>query len=142
MAVLALPAAWGLLRGAPDFTRPSGSLRVALLQTNVAQDEKFAAEHLPATLAWVSRALLAARADLVVAPETAVPLLPEQLAELSPGYWSALQQHFGAPVVSAIEHHDDGFIFIEEWLLARFQVDDGQAPVAKTQAVFDLQAAG
>ena len=97
VAVLALPAAWGLLRGAPDFTRPSGSLRVALLQTNVAQDEKFAAEHLPATLAWVSQALLAARADLVVAPETAVPLLPEQLAELSPGYWPALQQHFGAP---------------------------------------------
>jgi apolipoprotein N-acyltransferase len=97
VAVLALPAAWGLLRGAPDFTRPSGSLRVALLQTNVAQDEKFAAEHLPATLDWVARALLAARADLVVAPETAVPLLPEQLAELAPGYWTALQQHFGTP---------------------------------------------
>ena len=97
VALLALPAAWGLLRGAPDFTRPSGSLRVALLQTNVAQDEKFAAEHLPATLNWVAQALLAARADLVVAPETAVPLLPEQLATLAPGYWAALQQHFGAP---------------------------------------------
>ena len=97
VAVLALPAAWGALRGAPEFTRPSGSLRVALLQTNVAQDEKFAAEHLPATLDWVAQALLAARADLVVAPETAVPLLPEQLADLAPGYWQALQQHFGQP---------------------------------------------
>ena len=97
IAVLALPAAWGLLRGAPDFTRASGSLTVALLQTNVAQDEKFAAEHLPATLSWVAGALLSARADLVVAPETAVPLLPEQLAELAPGYWAALQQHFGRP---------------------------------------------
>jgi apolipoprotein N-acyltransferase len=97
ITVLALPAAWGLLRGAPDFTRASGSLTVALLQTNVAQDEKFAAEHLPATLNWVARALLAARTDLVVAPETAVPLLPEQLAELAPGYWAALQQHFGQP---------------------------------------------
>ncbi|MFM6990872.1 MAG: apolipoprotein N-acyltransferase, partial [Rhodoferax sp.] len=28
---------------------------------------------------------------LVVAPETAVPLLPQQLPD---GYWSALEQHF------------------------------------------------
>ena len=93
--VLGLPAAWGAWRGVPDFTEPAGSLRVALLQTNVAQDEKFAAEHLPASLAWVSQALLAAQADLVIAPETAVPLLPEQLDERVPGYWAALRQHFG-----------------------------------------------
>ena len=97
LAVLALPAAWQAVRGAPDFTRPSGSLRVALLQTNVAQDEKFAAEHLPAALDWVAQALLAAQADLVLAPETAVPLLPDQLAELAPGYWAALAAHFGRP---------------------------------------------
>ena len=93
--VLGLPAAWGAWRGVPDFTQPAGSLRVALLQTNVAQDEKFAAEQLPASLAWVSQALLAAQADLVIAPETAVPLLPDQLDELVPGYWAALRRHFG-----------------------------------------------
>ena len=93
-AVLLLPAGWGLWRGAPQFTQASGTLQVALLQTNVAQDEKFAAEHLPATLDWVARALTAARADLVLAPETAVPLLPGQLDELVPGYWAALRQHF------------------------------------------------
>ena len=92
---LGLPAAWTAWRGVPDFTTPAGSLRVALLQTNVAQDEKFAAEHLPASLAWVSQALLGPQADLVLAPETAVPLLPEQLEELVPGYWAALRQHFG-----------------------------------------------
>ena len=97
LAVLLLPALWGGWRGAPDFTRPTGTLRVTLLQTNVAQDEKFAAAHLPASLAWVAQALTAARADLVVAPETAVPLLPDQLAELTPGYWRALQRHFGQP---------------------------------------------
>ena len=97
LAVLALPAAWAAWRGAPDFTRPTGTLRVTLLQTNVAQDEKFADQHLPASLAWVATALTTARADLVVAPETAVPLLPEQLAELTPGYWRALQRHFGQP---------------------------------------------
>ena len=97
LGVLALPAAWQAWRGAPDFTQPSGTLRVALLQTNVAQDEKFAAEHLPATLDWVAQALLAAQADLVLAPETAVPLLPDQLAGLAPGYWAALAAHFGQP---------------------------------------------
>ena len=99
LALLAGAAAWTAWRGAPDFTQPSrpggASLRVALLQTNVAQDEKFAAEHLPASLAWVSQALLTAQADLVLAPETAVPLLPDQLEQLSPGYWAALQRHFG-----------------------------------------------
>ncbi|MES2716824.1 MAG: apolipoprotein N-acyltransferase [Pseudomonadota bacterium] len=92
--VLALPAAWGIAAGPPDFTRPGRSLQVALLQTNVAQDEKFAAERMPATLAWVAQALTSAQADLVVTPETAVPLLPEQLDELAPGYWAGLQQHF------------------------------------------------
>ena len=97
LTLLALPAAWGFWRGAPQFSQASGSLRVALLQTNVSQDEKFALEHLPASLAWVADQLLAAQADLVLAPETAVPLLPDQLNELVPGYWDALQQHFGQP---------------------------------------------
>ncbi|MFO1286378.1 MAG: hypothetical protein U1F49_07500 [Rubrivivax sp.] len=58
-----------------------------LVQTNVPQDEKFAAERLPQTLAEVHKALLEARADLVVLPETAVPLLPGQLQDFVPGYW-------------------------------------------------------
>ena len=101
LALLVLPAVWGVWRGAPDFTLPGGSLRVALLQTNVAQDEKFAAEHLPESLAWVASTMTAERtavqSDLVLAPETAVPLLPDQLDELVPGYWAALQQRFGQP---------------------------------------------
>jgi apolipoprotein N-acyltransferase len=63
----------------------------------VAQDEKFAAEHLPETLAWLALTLTQAKADLVIAPETAVPLLPAQLADLAPGYWDELRQHFGRP---------------------------------------------
>ena len=81
-----------------DFTQPSSSsLQVRLLQTNVAQDEKFAIEHLPATLAWVAGALKASDGDLVVAPETAVPLLPAQLDQLDPDYWPALREHFAQP---------------------------------------------
>ena len=85
-----------------DFTTPAGSLEAALLQTHVAQDEKFAAEHLPANLAWVHRELLRATAPLVVAPETAVPLLPGQLSEFAPGYWEQLQAHFAAPGRAAL----------------------------------------
>ena len=80
----------------PSFTRPVGEISVVLIQTNVPQDEKFAAERLPQTLAWVHKALLEARADLVVAPETAVPLLPGQLQDFVPGYWQGLVDHFTA----------------------------------------------
>jgi len=88
--------------GPGRFTEPVGELQVALLQTNVQQDQKFSAEHLPQQLAWVGRELLAARADLVVAPETAVPLLPFQLEEVAPGYWQQLQSHFAAPGRAAL----------------------------------------
>lgn len=97
-AALALAAPLGLLLAAvaapADFTRPAGTLQVALLQTNVAQDEKFAVEHMPEALAWVARELLENKAELVVAAETAVPLLPGQLAEFVPGYWQLLQERF------------------------------------------------
>jgi len=78
-----------------QFSRPNGTLTVSLVQTNVAQDEKFAAEHLPAALQWLARTLDAARGQLVVAPETAVPLLPSQLKELAPDYWPGLVERFG-----------------------------------------------
>ena len=68
-----------------------GRLAIALLQGNVPQDEKFSAEHLPQTLQWYAEQLVANSADLVIAPETAIPLLPSQLPR---GYWEALEQRF------------------------------------------------
>jgi apolipoprotein N-acyltransferase len=46
-------------------------------------------EHMPQTLACGGprTAWLTARTDLVLAPETAVPLLPGQLEDFAPGYW-------------------------------------------------------
>ena len=84
------------------FTQPAGDFSVALLQSNVKQDEKFAAERLPETLAWVAREMMAAQADLVLAPETAVPLLPFQLKDFAPGYWDMLQSHFALPGRAAL----------------------------------------
>ena len=57
---------------------------MALLQGNIAQDEKFIpGEGVVQSLQWYGQQLLQAPADLVVAPETALPLLPQQLP---PGY--------------------------------------------------------
>jgi len=88
--LLAVPAVLGTV----DFSRPTRSLQVTLLQTAVAQDQKFAAEHMADAMAWTAAELRRARGDLVVAPETAVPLLPTQLSEFAPGYWDGLREHF------------------------------------------------
>ncbi|MBK0115716.1 MULTISPECIES: apolipoprotein N-acyltransferase [unclassified Delftia] len=86
-AAAALVLAWGGLWwlrdaaiNAPSAERPA--LSVALLQGNIPQDEKFeAGSGIPLALGWYGRELRAATAQLVVAPETAVPLLPQQLPE-------------------------------------------------------------
>jgi apolipoprotein N-acyltransferase len=98
---VALMAALALAPPA-EFSRPAAALTVTLLQTNVAQDEKFALDRMPEALEWVAQALGGARGELVVAPETAVPLLPWQLEELVPGYWPALQARFAVPGRAAL----------------------------------------
>ncbi len=84
----------GLAAWSPaPHTHPHGQpLKVALLQSNVAQDEKFDARMLGAMLVWHRQQLQQAQADLVVAPETAIPLLPAQLPE---GYWEEILAMFG-----------------------------------------------
>ncbi len=84
--LLLLPLGGALLR-AHDFTQPAGRLRVALVQPAIAQEEKFASRRLAANLEQVRRQVEQAAAAaggtplVVVAPETAVPLLPGQLPE-------------------------------------------------------------
>jgi len=89
---LAAAAALAAL-GRDGFTTPAGRVGVSLLQTNVAQDEKFAPERLPQAMQALARALAGARGPLVVAPETAVPLLP---ADLDPAWWRATTEPFRA----------------------------------------------
>jgi apolipoprotein N-acyltransferase len=81
------------------FTAATGKLSLTLLQSNVPQDQKFADEHLPKTLGWAHDQLLAARGDLVLAPETIIPLLPEQLPA---DYWRDLLLHFQRTDQSAL----------------------------------------
>lgn len=78
----------------PHFTQPHGGpMTVTLLQGNVPQDEKFLSERQGPMLIWHRDQLLAARTDLVLAPETAIPLLPSQLP---PEYWERIEANFGA----------------------------------------------
>jgi apolipoprotein N-acyltransferase len=71
---------------------PGGKLRVGLLQGNIPQDEKFeGGSGIPQALEWYGRMLRDTDAQLVVAPETAIPLLPAQLPD---GYLEALRSTF------------------------------------------------
>ncbi len=88
--LLALAASlWGGRQSALDAPgSPALGSDVELLQGNIPQDQKF----IPGTgmadaLRWYGEQLRASTAPLVVAPETAIPLLPRQLPE---GYWQAL----------------------------------------------------
>ena len=99
--LLTLPALLSRdLDGATAPAASTGRLGVALLQGNIAQDEKFeTASGVPLALRWYAEQLQASHSALVIAPETAIPLLPQQLP---PGYWDALQQRFANGTQAAL----------------------------------------
>jgi apolipoprotein N-acyltransferase len=85
-------ASWGLQTFGPNFTSSAGWAQVELLQANISQTDKFqVASGVRDALEWYDAQLRSTRQPLVVAPETAIPLLPHHLPE---AYWSGLQQHF------------------------------------------------
>ncbi|MFM6989984.1 MAG: apolipoprotein N-acyltransferase [Rhodoferax sp.] len=85
---------------ANQWTQSSGNLAVTLLQGNIPQNEKFeVGTGVQRALAWYRTALLVAGTPLVVAPETAIPLLPQELPQ---GYLEALNDHFEKAGRSAI----------------------------------------
>ena len=66
-------------------------LSVTLLQGNIAQDLKFG-EGVNRALRDYREALLSSTSDLTVTPETAIPLIKQQMPER---YWEQLETHFG-----------------------------------------------
>jgi apolipoprotein N-acyltransferase len=77
-----------------EWTHPQGQpISVRLLQGNVAQDEKFSAEHLNGILSLYRELITAERADLIAAPETALPIFPH---ELPPAYLPGLAAFAGS----------------------------------------------
>jgi len=84
----------------PTWSTSTGSLSITLLQGNIPQDEKFqSGSGVPLALAWYGDQLNRSATDLVVAPETAIPLLPQDLPE---GYWEALMTRFSTPGQAAL----------------------------------------
>jgi apolipoprotein N-acyltransferase len=72
--------------------RPSlPPLSVTLLQGNIPQDLKFG-NGVNRSLHDYREALLASTSDLTVTPETAIPLIKQQMPER---YWEQLEAHFG-----------------------------------------------
>ena len=101
-----LAAAWGVscLPAATLAVAPGSVLRaplsVTLVQGNIAQDQKFQpGTGIQDALGYYGAQLQAAGTALVVLPETAFPLLPDQLP---PAYWAALKQRFASGSQAAL----------------------------------------
>lgn len=93
------------------WTQPTGKpVSVALLQGNISQTIKWSPEHAEQTLRQYYDMLQQAHAQLVVLPETALPVLLEQLA---PSYLDALKQQAakqqGDLLVGVVESKQDQY---------------------------------
>ena len=102
LTAVALVVAWMAWPYVPGETGQHAealpALRVALLQGNVPQDRKFSSARASA-LQWYAAELTRSDADLVVTPETAIPMAVQHLPE---GYWGQLTGHFAARQQSAL----------------------------------------
>ena len=99
VGALSMGLAWVPVPELAD-TPQAPALSVTLLQGNIPQSEKF----IPGTgvveaLRWYGEQLRDAKTSLVVAPETALPLLPQ---DLPGGYWQALQGRFAGGQQAAL----------------------------------------
>ena len=81
-----------------SFSDPAGRMSVRLLQGNIPQDEKFIpGQGVKLAIRWYSEQLLESTESLVVTPETAIPVLPQQLPRT---YWQPIQDKFAPAVPS------------------------------------------
>jgi len=82
-----------------NFTESAGKLRISLLQPNVAQDLKFDADRIVGQMAALQAQLQSAKGDLVVTPESVLPIPKDQL---DPAYWQKLTEPFRSGPRSAL----------------------------------------
>lgn len=129
--LLPLALAWGGLWWARDTAVDAPSqqpgMSVELLQGNIPQDEKFEmGSGVVVALRWYAQQLHDSKAQLVVAPETAIPLLPQQLPQ---EYMDFVRAPFvakdsgrAALVGIPLGNWDDGFTnTVEGWLPGQTQ---------------------
>jgi len=78
--VLLIVLPWSTSKIQTEWTESTGRLKVALLQGNIPQNEKFVpGSGVPMALDWYGQELLKNQTSLIVTPETALPLLPQEL---------------------------------------------------------------
>jgi apolipoprotein N-acyltransferase len=106
-AMITLVALWlvgGVLKQM-EWSKPQGApISVALLQGNIAQDIKWQPEVAQQTLDQYLEMIVSANAQLIVTPETALPILSNQIPE---EYFKRIKNH-------AQENHGDVLIGIIE----------------------------
>ena len=117
VGLLVVLALGGQRLQAVRWTHPVGApLRVALLQGDVAQSEKFRPENLAPTLQLYGDWLRTLRADLIVTPETAVPVLPDDLdPRYLQGIEAALKAHgsealLGIPLTRGADQYTNSVV--------------------------------
>ncbi|HJV69839.1 apolipoprotein N-acyltransferase [Ideonella sp.] len=106
-----------LLPGLPalaprEFTVSTGTLHMSLLQPNVPQDLKFDPDRIAADMAALQVQLHAARGQLVVTPESVLPVPRDRLDE---GYWQQLTAPFraggrAALIGTFLGNDNDGYV--------------------------------
>ncbi len=108
---LALLVVWifGAALSTVEWTHPQGDLlKVSLLQGNIAQDEKFAEGSLSGTLETYRRLAQSSAARLIVLPETALPILRDNVPQ---HYQNILSDHLrksGGDILIGAFEKDNG----------------------------------
>ena len=99
MVVCVAVVPWFLTQFNADLTQAGRRMQVKLLQGNIPQDEKFVpGQGVKMSLSWYSAQMLDNQAPLLVTPETAIPVLPQQLPA---AYWQPLKDKYEPPVSTA-----------------------------------------
>ena len=133
LALLVIPLTL-MLSGAAlrqiDWTTPFGQpITVRLLQANVAQEAKFNPQRLSGTMQDYQQMLTAAPADLIATPETALPLL---LNQLPPEYIQSLAAYaqrsqsqllIGVPIADSQTHYTNSVVGIGPTNAAPYRYD-------------------
>lgn len=96
ISIVALVAALGYTwftspsQSTNEETRSAKPISVTLLQGNIPQDLKFG-EGISRALNGYREALISSTSDMTVTPETAIPLIQQQMPDR---YWTQLENHF------------------------------------------------
>lgn len=109
-AMLSLTLVGALLKQVEWTTPQASPIKVALLQGNIAQDLKWSPDMVEHTLSHYLRMAEASDAQLIVMPETALPVLSSTLPESYRLRLQALaKRNDGAVLVGVIEHEREQY---------------------------------